>query len=169
MRWPMKKIEYPFMIRRRSKAEGGGWLVEVPDLPGCIADGETIEEAVENGSDALRSWLATAKEFKDPITAPSAGGSREGRPRGPTRAPAQAAVPKGDPPALPSAVHATCFAASCSQMPRNYHRVASAKYRAARLRADALTKVALFLPLRFAPEAGSDPRRAPPPPAASTP
>ena len=63
----MKKIEYPFTIRRLSKADGGGWLVEFPDLPGCIADGETIEEAVENGSDALRSWLATAKEFKDPV------------------------------------------------------------------------------------------------------
>jgi antitoxin HicB len=69
----MKKIEYPFTIRRLSKAEGGGWMVEFPDLPGCIADGETIEEAVENGSDALRSWLATAKEFKDPVPAPSAG------------------------------------------------------------------------------------------------
>ena len=67
----MKKIEYPFTIRRLSKAEGGGWLVEFPDLPGCIADGETIEEAVTNGSDALRSWLATAKEFKDPVPAPS--------------------------------------------------------------------------------------------------
>jgi antitoxin HicB len=68
----MKKIEYPFTIRRLSKAEGGGWLVEFPDLPGCIADGETIEEAVTNASDALRSWLATAKEFKDPVPAPSA-------------------------------------------------------------------------------------------------
>ena len=42
-------------------------------LTGCIADGETIEEAVENVSDALRSWLATAKEFKDPVPAPSVG------------------------------------------------------------------------------------------------
>ena len=45
----MKKIEYPFTIRRLSKAEGGGWLVEFPDLPGCIADGETIEKAVQGG------------------------------------------------------------------------------------------------------------------------
>jgi antitoxin HicB len=67
----MKKIEYPFTIRRLSKSEGGGWLVEFPDLPGCIADGATIEESVENGSDALRSWLATAKEFKDKVPAPS--------------------------------------------------------------------------------------------------
>ena len=71
----MKKIEHPFTIRRLSKAEGGGWLVEFPDLPGCIADGETIEQAVENGSDALRSWLAAAKEFKDPVPAPASGWS----------------------------------------------------------------------------------------------
>ncbi|MBE0568327.1 MAG: type II toxin-antitoxin system HicB family antitoxin [Deltaproteobacteria bacterium] len=49
-----------------------GWQVEFPDLPGCIADGETIEEAVNNASNALRSWLATAKESKDPVPAPSA-------------------------------------------------------------------------------------------------
>src|SRR3989337_3913213 len=69
----MKKIEYPFTIRRLSKVEGGGWLVEFPDLPGCIADGDTIEETVKNADDALRSWLGTAKEFKDPVPAPSAG------------------------------------------------------------------------------------------------
>src|SRR3970282_2500492 len=69
----MKKIEYPFTIRRLSKSEGGGWLVEFPHLPGCIADGDTIEEAVENADDALRSWLGTAKEFKDSVPAPTAG------------------------------------------------------------------------------------------------
>lgn len=67
----MKKIEYPFTIRRLTKGEGGGWLVEFPDLPGCMADGESIEEAIENAGDAVRSWLATAKEFKDPISEPS--------------------------------------------------------------------------------------------------
>src|SRR3990172_5254072 len=69
----MKKIEYPFTIRRLSKSEGGGWLVEFPDLPRCIADGDTIEETGKNDDDALRSWLGTAKEFKDPVPAPSAG------------------------------------------------------------------------------------------------
>src|SRR4030066_669761 len=69
----MKKSGSPFTIRRLSKSEGGGWLVEFPDLPGCIADGDTIEETVKNADDALRSWLGTAKEFKDPVPAPSAG------------------------------------------------------------------------------------------------
>jgi len=68
----MKKIEYPFTIRKLTKGEGGGWQVEFPDLPGCMADGDSIEDAVGNAGDALRSWLATAKEFKDPIPEPSA-------------------------------------------------------------------------------------------------
>jgi WD40 repeat protein len=32
--------------------EGGGYLIEFPDLPGCMSDGETIEEATTNGLDA---------------------------------------------------------------------------------------------------------------------
>src|SRR4030065_2385508 len=65
-------------------------------------------------------------------------------------------VPNGGSTALASAVHATCFAASCSQMPRNFHWVASAKCRAARLRADALLKSRLSS-CSSAPEAGDRP------------
>jgi antitoxin HicB len=36
-----------------------------------MSDGETIEEAIANGEDALRSWLATATEFGDAIAPPS--------------------------------------------------------------------------------------------------
>lgn len=68
----MRKVEYPFTIRRLSRNDGGGWLVEFPDLPGCVADGETVEEAVTNGKAAVRSWIATAKEFGDSIPASSA-------------------------------------------------------------------------------------------------
>jgi antitoxin HicB len=31
--------------------------VEFPDLPGCVSDGETIEEAITNGIDAMRGWI----------------------------------------------------------------------------------------------------------------
>jgi antitoxin HicB len=51
--------------------EGGGWLVEFPDLPGCVADGETPEEAVREAEDAVRSWLETARLHGDPIPQPS--------------------------------------------------------------------------------------------------
>jgi predicted RNase H-like HicB family nuclease len=35
-----------------SKEEGGGYLVEYPDIPGCMSDGETEEEAIANGREA---------------------------------------------------------------------------------------------------------------------
>ncbi len=63
----MKKtaIEYPFEIRPLSKDDGGGYSISFPDLPGCWSDGSTPEEAIENGRDALQSWLAVAQEFED--------------------------------------------------------------------------------------------------------
>lgn len=65
------RLDYPFQVRPLTKAEGGGYLIEFPDLPGCLSDGETIEEALVNGADALRSWIAAAREFGDPIPRPS--------------------------------------------------------------------------------------------------
>lgn len=53
--------KYPVNIRPLSDEEGGGFLVEYPDLPGCMADGETIEEALHEGEDAVKAWIATAK------------------------------------------------------------------------------------------------------------
>ena len=68
----MSNITYPMIIRPLTKKEGGGFLAEFPDLPGCIADGETVEEAIVQATDALRSWLATAKAHHDPIPLSSA-------------------------------------------------------------------------------------------------
>jgi predicted RNase H-like HicB family nuclease len=57
------RIDYPFEIRPLSKDEGGGYSITFPDLPGCCSDGATPEEAINNGRDALRSWLAVAREL----------------------------------------------------------------------------------------------------------
>ena len=54
--------KYPFELRPLSEDEGGGWLIIYPDLPGCMSDGETPEEAMTNGQDALVAWLAAARE-----------------------------------------------------------------------------------------------------------
>lgn len=53
---------YQFTVRPLSKDEGGGYLVEYPDIPGCMSDGETIEEAIANGREALRDCLDVFKE-----------------------------------------------------------------------------------------------------------
>jgi antitoxin HicB len=66
----MKNLKYPALIRPLTAEEGGGYLIEFPDLPGCIADGKTIEEALQEGRDAVKSWIKTAKEFGDPIPEP---------------------------------------------------------------------------------------------------
>src|SRR5665213_178819 len=53
---------YRITIRPLSKEEGGGYLVEYPEIPGCMSDGETIEKAVANGREALRDCLDVFKE-----------------------------------------------------------------------------------------------------------
>ena len=61
---------YPFEISPLSQEDGGGYLITFPDLPGCMSDGETPEEAIHNGFDAARAWIETAKEFGDTIPQP---------------------------------------------------------------------------------------------------
>ena len=63
-------INYPFSVRHLSEEDGGGFLIEFPDLPGCMADGETIEDALAEAEDAVMSWIKTAKELGDPIPEP---------------------------------------------------------------------------------------------------
>ena len=44
---------YPFKVEPLKKADGGGFVITFPDLPGCMSDGATYEEAIENGRDAI--------------------------------------------------------------------------------------------------------------------
>ena len=63
-------LEYPFITSVLPEAEDGGYLIEYPDLPGCMSDGETIQETIENGRDAVRCWIETAKAHGEEIPAP---------------------------------------------------------------------------------------------------
>ena len=62
---------YRITLRPLSAVEGGGWLAEVPDLPGCMSDGETPQEAVENIMDAITCWIEAAEEDGRPVPAPA--------------------------------------------------------------------------------------------------
>jgi antitoxin HicB len=55
-------FDYPVELRPLEKEEGGGWLIVFPDLPGCMSDGETPEEAIANGRDAVSAWVNAAQE-----------------------------------------------------------------------------------------------------------
>ena len=68
-----KRIDYPFEIRPLSTEEGGGFLISYPDFSECISDGETVEEALANGKDALKSTIAALKAKKLPIPTPNRG------------------------------------------------------------------------------------------------
>ena len=52
-----------------SKADDS-FIVEVPELPGCMADGATYEEAVANAQVVVQEWLDTAKSLGRTIPVP---------------------------------------------------------------------------------------------------
>jgi predicted RNase H-like HicB family nuclease len=62
---------YRIALRPLSAAEGSGWLAEVPELPGCMSDGKTPPEAVENVMDAIACWIEAAEEDGRPVPAPA--------------------------------------------------------------------------------------------------
>lgn len=51
-------------------AEDEAFIAEVPELPGCAADGPTRREALENVEAVIEEWIATARELGRPIPEP---------------------------------------------------------------------------------------------------
>ena len=47
-------LNYPSQITKIDEADGGGFLIEVPMLKGCMSDGETVEEAYNNLEEAKK-------------------------------------------------------------------------------------------------------------------
>jgi antitoxin HicB len=71
--------DYPFRITPLSDDDGGGYLITFPDLPGCMSDGETPEEAIEMGRDAFKCWMAVYIEDSRVIPLPGSGGPASGK------------------------------------------------------------------------------------------
>jgi antitoxin HicB len=67
----MTQTDDPFRIGPLDGDEGGGWLIEFSDLPGCMSDGATREEALHNGADARDCWIAAMRAAGRPIPPPS--------------------------------------------------------------------------------------------------
>lgn len=64
----MMKLVYPAKFYYE---KDGGYSVEVPDLVGCVTQGETLEEAMEMAQDAALGWILTAIEEEEEIPKPS--------------------------------------------------------------------------------------------------
>ena len=50
--------------------EDEAFVVEVPELPGCMAHGNTQEKALTNANEAIQLWIDTAQEYGDSIPEP---------------------------------------------------------------------------------------------------
>ena len=50
--------------------EDDAYIADIPELPGCMAHGDTYESALANAKEAIQHWIETATEFGDPIPAP---------------------------------------------------------------------------------------------------
>jgi predicted RNase H-like HicB family nuclease len=62
--------QYPVLIRPLDSDDGGGFVALVPDLPGCISDGATVQEALANVQDAITCWIEAATDMGRPIPKP---------------------------------------------------------------------------------------------------
>jgi antitoxin HicB len=74
-----KLTDYPFEIRPLLADEGGGFLISFPDFAECISDGESVDDAIHNGQDALKATIAALKSKKLSVPAPNSGGVASGK------------------------------------------------------------------------------------------
>jgi len=62
------KIQYALRVH---KAEEGGYWAEFPDLPGCVTEGDTLKETLDNAREALSGWIASKFERNFEVPAAS--------------------------------------------------------------------------------------------------
>ena len=67
----MTALQYPVVIEPLSDEDGGGFVAIVPDLPGCMSDGTTPEEAISNVQDAIYTWIEAARDMGRVVPKPS--------------------------------------------------------------------------------------------------
>jgi predicted RNase H-like HicB family nuclease len=62
---------YAHVVEPLTEVDGGGYLITFPDLPGCMSDGETIDQAIANGRDAFSAWMSARAHMGKPIPRPT--------------------------------------------------------------------------------------------------
>ena len=64
------KSEFRYEIILYWSDEDQAYVAEVPELPGCAADGSTYLEALNNVETVVREWIETARDLDRPIPEP---------------------------------------------------------------------------------------------------
>lgn len=62
---------YTHVVEPLTEADGGGFLITFPDLPGCMSDGETETEALTHARDAFSAWMSARAHLGKPIPKPT--------------------------------------------------------------------------------------------------
>ncbi|HUT75516.1 MAG TPA: type II toxin-antitoxin system HicB family antitoxin [Armatimonadota bacterium] len=62
-------MQYPVVVK--PDIEDGGFVVECPAIPGCVSEGETVEEAMANIRDAIAGCLAVLRDKGQPLPPPA--------------------------------------------------------------------------------------------------
>jgi antitoxin HicB len=68
----MNPFKYPLVVEPLAPEDGIGFVAYAPDLPGCMSDGETPQEAVANAQDAIAVWIEAARDLGHAVPSPSA-------------------------------------------------------------------------------------------------
>lgn len=68
----MKESFYPIVVSELSEEDGGGYVAHVLDLYGCMGDGETPEEAIQDAVSASQCWIEEMKRLGRDIPEPGA-------------------------------------------------------------------------------------------------
>ncbi|HMX16954.1 MAG TPA: type II toxin-antitoxin system HicB family antitoxin [Rhodocyclaceae bacterium] len=63
--------DYAHVISPLAEDEGGGYLITFPDLPGCMSDGATEDEAVAQGREAFEAWISARLDAGKPVPEPA--------------------------------------------------------------------------------------------------
>lgn len=66
----MTRLTHKYEIIIYWSNEDQTYVAEVPELPGCMAHGDTHESALANANEAIQLWIDTAREFGDPLPEP---------------------------------------------------------------------------------------------------
>ncbi len=61
---------YRYEIILYWSAEDSAFIAEVPELPGCMAHGDTQDEALHQAQQAMATWVEVAQEIGQPIPEP---------------------------------------------------------------------------------------------------